>query len=98
MTSANVGKRPQTSAKTAAFIVAAHALSEMSPAINDATASLFPPLEEVRRVSRQVAIAVAMEAQRTGLAAATGQEALEKGIDETMWQPRYVRYRRNRGR
>ncbi len=76
------------------FIVAARALSEMSPAIHDPTASLFPPIEEVRKVSRQVAITVATEAQRARLAAPTSVEAVEKGIDETMWLARYVRYRR----
>jgi malate dehydrogenase (oxaloacetate-decarboxylating) len=76
------------------FIVAARALSEMSPAVNDPTAALFPPLEMVRKVSRQVAIAVALEAQRVGLAEPTTREALEEGIDATMWMPRYLRYRR----
>ncbi len=76
------------------FIVAALALSEMSPAITDPTAALFPPLEAVRTVSRQVALAVATEAQRAGLAAQTSRQALEQSIDATMWLPRYLRYRR----
>ncbi|MEW6127899.1 MAG: NAD-dependent malic enzyme [Acidobacteriota bacterium] len=76
------------------FTVAAIALSEMSPAINDPSASLFPALEDIRAVSRRVALAVALEAARSGLAPQISLEALEQRIDETMWTPRYVNYRR----
>ena len=55
----------------------------------DPTASLSPPLEDVRIVSRQVAMAVAMEARRAGLAEQTSREELERRIERTMWEPRY---------
>lgn len=76
------------------FAVAAMALSNLSPALNDPTASLFPALEEIRTVSRTVAIAVSAQAQREGLAEQTSQEELERRIDALMWNPRYLRYRR----
>lgn len=76
------------------FIVAAKELSEMSPAISDPMGALFPPIQEVRAVSRQVAVAVAREAQRTGLAEPTDEEEMERRIDDNMWKPRYARYRR----
>jgi malate dehydrogenase (oxaloacetate-decarboxylating) len=76
------------------FVVAAMALSDFSPALKDPTASLFPPLEEVRSVSRQVAIAVASEAQREGVAQKTTLAELERRVDALMWKPRYARYRR----
>lgn len=76
------------------FVVAAKALSDLSPTLNDPTAPLFPALENVRTVSRQVAIAVAKEAQRTGLAEQTSPEELARRVDAQMWQPRYQRYRR----
>jgi malate dehydrogenase (oxaloacetate-decarboxylating) len=76
------------------FVAAARALGEMSPALNDRMASLFPDLKDVRAVSRQVAIAVGTEAQVSGLAEATSREELEKRVDEKMWMPRYLRYRR----
>ena len=79
------------------FVVAAMALSDLSPALKDPTASLFPPLEEVRPVSRAVAIAVAAEAQREGLAEKTTLAELERRVDSHMWKPRYVRYRRKAG-
>ncbi|HKP88247.1 MAG TPA: NAD-dependent malic enzyme [Blastocatellia bacterium] len=76
------------------FVAAARALAEFSPALHDETASLFPALEEVRRVSRRVALAVATEAQRAGLAEATTREEMERAIDQKMWSPRYVPYKR----
>jgi len=77
------------------FIAAARALSEMSPALNDRMAPLFPDLKLIRKVSRHVAIAVGIEAQALGLAEPTTREELEERVDEKMWTPRYLRYRRS---
>jgi malate dehydrogenase (oxaloacetate-decarboxylating) len=76
------------------FVAAARALSEMSPALNDRMASLFPDLNSIREVSRHVAIAVGLEAQALGLAEATAREELDKRVDQKMWTPHYLRYRR----
>jgi malate dehydrogenase (oxaloacetate-decarboxylating) len=57
----------------------------------DPTASLFPTLEDVCAVSRQVALAVGAEAQRAGLAEETTPDKLERRVDMTMWTPQYVR-------
>jgi malate dehydrogenase (oxaloacetate-decarboxylating) len=76
------------------FVAAARALAEFSPALHSETAALFPALEEVRRVSRRVALAVATEAQRAGLAPATPREELEARIEKKMWTPHYVPYKR----
>jgi malate dehydrogenase (oxaloacetate-decarboxylating) len=76
------------------FVAAARALAEFSPALHDEAASLFPALEEVRRVSRRVALAVAMEAQGAGLAETTSREEMEMRIDRKMWTPRYAPYKR----
>jgi malate dehydrogenase (oxaloacetate-decarboxylating) len=78
----------------AMFVAAAHTLSKLSPARQDPAASLYPPLEQVRQVARQVALAVGAEAQRAGLAEATAPDELERRVDATMWSPRYVRLRR----
>lgn len=76
------------------FAAAAMALSNLSPALRDPTASLFPALEEIRAVSRDVAIAVSKHAQAEGLAEQTSQQELEMRVEALMWKPRYVRYRR----
>lgn len=79
---------------TEMFVAAARALSELSPALTNPKASLYPPLETVREVSHHVALAVGLEAQRAGLAAVTGLDELERRIREKMWSPEYLPYRR----
>ncbi|TAJ22866.1 MAG: oxaloacetate-decarboxylating malate dehydrogenase, partial [Nitrospirae bacterium] len=76
------------------FLAAARALSDCSPVLTDPAASLFPSLEEIRGVSRRIALAVAAEAQRAGAAEPTTPEELERRVDSTMWQPRYPQLRR----
>jgi malate dehydrogenase (oxaloacetate-decarboxylating) len=76
------------------FVAAARVLAQMSPALKDASAPLYPRLEDVREVSRRVAVAVGLEAQRTGLARETTLEELESRVERTMWTPHYVPFRR----
>ena len=76
------------------FMVAADALSDLSPALTDPMAPLFPPLQEVRSISRTVAVTVARQAQQEGLAEVTSPEELERRIDAHMWTPRYAKFRR----
>jgi malate dehydrogenase (oxaloacetate-decarboxylating) len=78
------------------FMAAATALAECSPSRDDPNAPLLPSIEDVRQVSRQVAIAVALEAQRKGLAASTTPEQLENAVTAKMWTPRYARVRLKR--
>lgn len=73
------------------FVAAARALAEFSPALHDPEASLFPALENVRNVSRSVALAVGAEARRLELAEAA-EEDLRRRIEEKIWIPRYTRY------
>jgi len=79
----------------AMFSAAARVLSGFSPALTDAVAPLYPPLESVREISRKVAIAVAVEAQQAGLAEATSLDELEQSVRNKMWAPHYVRLRRS---
>ena len=62
----------------------------------DPHASLFPALERVCEVSRDVALAVGAEAQRAGLAQAATLEELARRVDTTMWTPHYARLRRKK--
>jgi malate dehydrogenase (oxaloacetate-decarboxylating) len=76
------------------FVTAARALGEMSPALNNRMAPLFPDLNDIREVSRRVATAVGLEAQALGLSEMTTREELENRVNQKMWTPRYLRYRR----
>jgi malate dehydrogenase (oxaloacetate-decarboxylating) len=73
------------------FIAAARALSEYSPARQLSTASLYPMVEDVREVSRHVALAVGLAAQQSGVAERTSQEELVRRITAQMWTPHYPR-------
>jgi malate dehydrogenase (oxaloacetate-decarboxylating) len=76
------------------FVAAARVLADLSPALCEEDASLYPRLENVREASRLVAIAVGLEAQRVGLAAETTMEVLESRIDRMMWTPHYLPFKR----
>ncbi len=73
------------------FMVAAAALKETSPALEDPRASLLPPLRKIRAVSRHIARAVATEAQRDGVAEPCTPQELDERLDRTMWRPEYHR-------
>ena len=66
------------------FIAAARALGATSPARHDPSHSLYPPLENVRDVSQQVARAVGIAALAAGLAQQTTLPELEERISQTM--------------
>lgn len=76
------------------FVAAALVLSEFAPILKDPAAPLYPPLEQVREISREVAIAVALEAQRAGLADETSADELERRIEAKVWTPHYLNLKR----
>jgi malate dehydrogenase (oxaloacetate-decarboxylating) len=76
------------------FLAAAFALSELSPARSERAAPLYPSLEEVRNISRRVALAVGTEAQRSNVADETSAEELSRRVDDAMWTPVYVPLKR----
>ena len=75
------------------FVAAAHVLSEFAPVLHDPEAPLYPPLEQVRDISFKVALEVAREAQRAGLAE-VDLDKLEQTVASKMWKPHYVPLRR----
>ncbi len=76
------------------FLQAAYALAECSPAHGGPHSPLFPPVKNIRAVSRRIALAVAREGQRQGLAERMPEEVLEQLIDRHMWTPHYPRFAR----
>jgi malate dehydrogenase (oxaloacetate-decarboxylating) len=70
---------------------AAKALAELSPTRTDKAASLLPPLETIRDVSRHVAEAVARQAIEEGLAG-IGVAELPQHLEDNIWEPLYIRY------
>jgi malate dehydrogenase (oxaloacetate-decarboxylating) len=73
------------------FLAAARTLASHSPAMQDVTASLFPPIEQVRGVTREIALAVGKKAIEEGVARVELAD-LEKAIEARMWEPHYPIY------
>jgi malate dehydrogenase (oxaloacetate-decarboxylating) len=80
----------------AMFMAAAKALAAISPARHDKTARLLPPIPELRSVARAIAIAVAEQAVKDGVAKAVGAKTIERRVADAMWEPAYQPYRRVR--
>jgi malate dehydrogenase (oxaloacetate-decarboxylating) len=73
----------------AMMLAAARSLAENSPILEDSSASLLPPLTDIRRVAVQIAIAVGVEAQGEGLAPKTSKEELHQRVIRNQWTPAY---------
>jgi len=73
----------------AMMLAAARALAGNSPALKDSSASLLPPLTDIRRVAAQIAFAVGVEAQKDGLAPKLTRDELDQQVIETQWTPTY---------
>jgi len=71
------------------FTAAAEVLSEFAPSSKDENGALYPLLDEVRDISRKVAVAVGLEAQKSGLAPATDVATLEEKVSLKMWRLNY---------
>lgn len=81
------------------FLLAAGVLAGAVTDERLATGALYPPVSELRAVSRQIAVAVACEAgvaREAGVAAGSEAEAVEAAVDAAMWWPDYVPYLRSR--
>ena len=71
------------------LLSAARALAETSPALTDPNRPLLPQLRDLRTKVVEIAVAVGLEAQRTGLAPKTTAEALRERVVASQWTPRY---------
>jgi malate dehydrogenase (oxaloacetate-decarboxylating) len=68
---------------------AARALAANSPALKDPSASLLSPLKDSRRVARDIAVAVGIQAQTDGVAPKLTVDELRRRVFETQWTPAY---------
>jgi malate dehydrogenase (oxaloacetate-decarboxylating) len=76
------------------FLAAAKTIAAQSPTRRDPDANLLPPLTEIRKLSFQVAVAVARQAQQEGCADALSEEQTAAAIHAKMWESIYAPYRR----
>lgn len=71
---------------------ATKALAACSPAAHDKTSPILPKLSESKMVSFQVALAVAEQARKEGLAQIPDKMSMEEAIRKTIWEPVYYPY------
>jgi malic enzyme len=74
------------------FLVAA---TELAGAVSEerlAQGALYPPLADLRSISRRIAVAVACCARDQGLARITTDEEIEAEVDAAVWTPEYAPY------
>ena len=74
----------------AMLIAAAESLGAQSPALNDPMAPLLPELRHARDVAARIALAVAQQAIRDGVAPSATEEELQDAIRRHQWSPEYV--------
>jgi malate dehydrogenase (oxaloacetate-decarboxylating) len=77
----------------AMFMVAAKTLAKLSPTQTDKKGRLLPPVTEIRSVSIAIAMAVAEQARKEGLALLPSGDNLEQAVRANVWEPRYLPYR-----
>jgi malate dehydrogenase (oxaloacetate-decarboxylating) len=73
------------------FLAAAKALADASPARLNPADPLLPPVESLRNVALRVALAVARQARREGVAG-NREDDIEALVHARMWEPAYRDY------
>jgi malic enzyme len=71
------------------FRVAATTLASLVPAGRVAQGALYPPIADLRQVSRAIATAVATQARRDGVARLAPDQDIDKAAAAAMWYPSY---------
>jgi len=71
------------------MLAAARELAANSPALKDQSASLLPPLTELRKVAVEIAVAVGLQAQKDGVAPNIREDELRQRVLRTQWTPAY---------
>ena len=76
------------------FMVASEALAKSSPLVTGTGNELLPSLENIRDVSKEIAIAVSNQAMDEGVALRVPESRMLKQIEKNFWTPEYREYRR----
>ena len=75
------------------FLAASRAISMMVAPEAEAAGALLPPVQTIREVSCQVALAVAKEARDSGLGRLLDDREYEKIIRKAQWEPQFTPFR-----
>ncbi len=74
------------------FILAARTLAAAVTGERLATGAIYPPVGNLRAVTRVIAVEVAREAVRSGVAGISPNDDIDAIVDGAMWWPAYVPY------
>ena len=74
------------------FLVAAAELAAQVSAERLASGAIYPPVGELRDVTRAIAVAVVRQARDTGYGRQFRDEEIEPAVDRAMWRPDYLTY------
>jgi malic enzyme len=74
------------------FLLAARILARAVSDDRLAGGAIYPPVGDLRAVTREIAVGVAREAVESGLAGIAPEDDIEATIDRAMWWPAYVPY------
>jgi malic enzyme len=72
------------------LLTAAEALSQLVTSDRLKAGAMYPNLQELRSISREIALAVAREARSEGVGQLRTDDALESAADQEMWDPSYL--------
>jgi len=75
------------------FLLAARTLAEMVSPERLAVGALYPPISELREVSRQIAAKVVCQSRDCGVGRLYRDEEVLDAVDSAMWYPDYLPYR-----
>jgi len=75
------------------MVSAAEALGNLSEDGVNSDSELLPPIENMRDVAIQIAIAVGVQAQRDGVASAMSEQELRERVKQRFWIPQYLNYK-----
>lgn len=70
--------------------VAADTLSECSPLRYDSSGPLLPSFDDIHTVSKKIALSVAEQARKDGVAAVSNDVDLQECIEKYFWKPAYL--------
>lgn len=76
------------------FLDAAYALARMVETSDLREGALYPPLSQLRSVSAEIAVAVALAAIKDGVAAPVEELELRARVKRAMWEPSYPKIKR----
>lgn len=82
-----------TQVTDAMLMAASRAISALVTPEQEAQGLLLPPMEDIRKASAAVALAVARQAQAEGQGKALDDAALEAAVAKAQWEPRFTPFR-----